>query len=307
MLLIAGPAVSAAAQAGPRGARRARWLAISTAPAMHTPVEVTEKALRLLTRVDADCLVAIGGGSTTGLSKALALRTELPQVVLPTTYAGSEVTPVLGPDRGRSQDHPHLARRAAGDGHLRRRAEHGTCRWTRRSPAGSTRWRTRSRRCTRRRPTRSPTCSRWTRSRASPPRCRAIAAGAGRPGRAGRTAAGAWLAGTCLGSVGMGLAPQARAHRSAARSACRTRRRTPCCCRTPWPTTPLAAPEAMRRIADALGVPDAPAGVFDLIASLPGADLAARARSGRAGSAQGRRRSPRRGPTRTHARSPRSA
>lgn len=62
--------------------------------AMHTPVEVTEQALELAK--DADCLVAIGGGSTTGLSKALAVRTDLPQVILPTTYAGSEVTPVLG-------------------------------------------------------------------------------------------------------------------------------------------------------------------------------------------------------------------
>lgn len=40
--------------------------------------------------------MAVGGGSTTGLAKALALRTDLPQLILPTTYAGSEVTPVLG-------------------------------------------------------------------------------------------------------------------------------------------------------------------------------------------------------------------
>jgi maleylacetate reductase len=40
--------------------------------------------------------VAVGGGSTTGLGKALALRTDLPQIVLPTTYAGSEMTPILG-------------------------------------------------------------------------------------------------------------------------------------------------------------------------------------------------------------------
>ncbi|MEU0514969.1 maleylacetate reductase and hydroxyquinol 1,2-dioxygenase domain-containing protein [Amycolatopsis sp. NPDC006125] len=64
--------------------------------AMHTPVEVTEQALAVLTEHQADCLVAIGGGSTTGLAKALAVRTDLPQVILPTTYAGSEVTPVLG-------------------------------------------------------------------------------------------------------------------------------------------------------------------------------------------------------------------
>ncbi|MEU6096370.1 iron-containing alcohol dehydrogenase [Streptomyces sp. NPDC047079] len=67
--------------------------------AMHTPVEVTEQAMAVLRDASADCLVAVGGGSTTGLSKALALRTGLPQVILPTTYAGSEVTPVLGETR----------------------------------------------------------------------------------------------------------------------------------------------------------------------------------------------------------------
>jgi maleylacetate reductase len=47
-------------------------------------------------RAQADCLVSLGGGSTIGLGKALALRTDLPQVAIPTTYAGSEATPILG-------------------------------------------------------------------------------------------------------------------------------------------------------------------------------------------------------------------
>lgn len=64
--------------------------------AMHTPVDVTEKALARLEELGADCLVALGGGSTTGLGKALAYRTDLPQIVIATTYAGSEVTPILG-------------------------------------------------------------------------------------------------------------------------------------------------------------------------------------------------------------------
>jgi maleylacetate reductase len=63
---------------------------------MHTPVEVTKKALALLEDVAADCVVAVGGGSTTGLAKALAARTGVDQLIVPTTYAGSEVTPVLG-------------------------------------------------------------------------------------------------------------------------------------------------------------------------------------------------------------------
>lgn len=64
--------------------------------AMHTPVDVTEDALCHARDVAADCFIAIGGGSTTGLGKALALRTDLPQIVIPTTYAGSEATPILG-------------------------------------------------------------------------------------------------------------------------------------------------------------------------------------------------------------------
>lgn len=64
--------------------------------AMHTPVNVTEEAVQHAKDVDADCVIAIGGGSTTGLGKAIALRTDLPQIVVPTTYAGSEATPILG-------------------------------------------------------------------------------------------------------------------------------------------------------------------------------------------------------------------
>jgi maleylacetate reductase len=73
-----------------------RAVGLSTEAAMHTPVEVTEKVLRDVLHAQADCLVSLGGGSTTGLGKALALRTDLPQVVIPTTYAGSEATPILG-------------------------------------------------------------------------------------------------------------------------------------------------------------------------------------------------------------------
>jgi alcohol dehydrogenase class IV len=64
--------------------------------AMHTPVEVTEEALGVYRKARANCVVAVGGGSTTGLGKAIALRTDAPQLVIPTTYAGSEVTNLLG-------------------------------------------------------------------------------------------------------------------------------------------------------------------------------------------------------------------
>lgn len=64
--------------------------------AMHTPVSVTNRALQSLSSANADVLVAIGGGSAIGLAKALALRTDLPQIAVPTTYAGSEATPIIG-------------------------------------------------------------------------------------------------------------------------------------------------------------------------------------------------------------------
>ncbi len=75
-------------------------VAIFSGAAMHTPVEVTAEAMRIVTDKKIDCLVAIGGGSTTGLSKAIAYRTDLPQIVIATTYAGSEMTPILGQTEG---------------------------------------------------------------------------------------------------------------------------------------------------------------------------------------------------------------
>lgn len=67
---------------------------------MHTPVAVTEAALAVFRASGADCVVALGGGSTTGLGKAVATRTGADQVVIPTTYAGSEMTDILGETAG---------------------------------------------------------------------------------------------------------------------------------------------------------------------------------------------------------------
>jgi maleylacetate reductase len=74
----------------------ARSAGVYPGAAMHTPVSVTEDAMRVVAERRVDGLVAVGGGSTTGLAKAIALRTDLPQIVAPTTYAGSEMTPILG-------------------------------------------------------------------------------------------------------------------------------------------------------------------------------------------------------------------
>jgi len=80
---------------------------------MHTPTHVTEKALSYAKDTNADSVschltfhtnddahvkkvISIGGGSTIGLGKAISFRTGLPHICIPTTYAGSEMTPILG-------------------------------------------------------------------------------------------------------------------------------------------------------------------------------------------------------------------
>ena len=68
--------------------------------APHTPVEVTEQALEFVGGLRADAVVSVGGGSTTGLGKAVASRLGIQHLVVPTTYAGSELTPMLGETSG---------------------------------------------------------------------------------------------------------------------------------------------------------------------------------------------------------------
>jgi maleylacetate reductase len=63
---------------------------------MHVPIETARRARDHARSVGADCAVAIGGGSTVGLGKAIALESDLPIIAIPTTYAGSEMTPIYG-------------------------------------------------------------------------------------------------------------------------------------------------------------------------------------------------------------------
>lgn len=62
----------------------------------HVPVETVNDALRAVEELQADSMVAVGGGSAIGLAKAIALRKGIPILAVPTTYAGSEMTPIWG-------------------------------------------------------------------------------------------------------------------------------------------------------------------------------------------------------------------
>ncbi|MFQ5953699.1 MAG: maleylacetate reductase [Kiloniellales bacterium] len=68
---------------------------------MHVPAALAEAAREAARQLGADGCVAIGGGSAIGLAKAVALDSGLPILAVPTTYAGSEMTPILGMTEGR--------------------------------------------------------------------------------------------------------------------------------------------------------------------------------------------------------------
>ncbi|MBC3194322.1 iron-containing alcohol dehydrogenase [Pseudonocardia sp. C8] len=235
---------------------------------MHTPVEVTDRALAELTRLDADCVVAVGGGSTTGLSKALAARTGVDQVVLPTTYAGSEVTPVLGETAGgvktTRSDPAILPETVIYDVELSAglpRALAVTSAVNAMAHAVEALYS----------PQANPVVdgmaldaiehlARGLRALADRTDDRDVRADLLR---------GAWLAGTCLGSVGMGL------HHKL----CHTLGGSFDLPHAPTHTVVLpyamaynaaATPDVMERIARRLGVTDAPGAVYDLVAAAGG-------------------------------------
>ena len=236
--------------------------------AMHTPVEVTEDAMKVVDAVRPDCVVAVGGGSTTGLSKAIAVRTGLDQVVVPTTYAGSEVTPVLGETEGgrkTTRSSPEvLPETVIYDVELTRGLPVDvsiTSAVNAMAHAVEALYA----------PQANPAIDAWAQ--------RAIGLlGAGvRRIRADPAdldmrsdlQVGAWLAATCLGAVGMGLhhklchtlggsfgMPHAPTHTVVLPHAMAY-------------NTP-AAPAAMAQVAAALDVPDAAGGVYDLVAGAGG-------------------------------------
>jgi maleylacetate reductase len=73
-----------------------RAAAVFDRAVMHVPLELAKEARALARELKADCAIAVGGGSTIGLGKAIALESDLPILAVPTTYAGSEMTPIYG-------------------------------------------------------------------------------------------------------------------------------------------------------------------------------------------------------------------
>ena len=84
------------------GRLAARWSEV----AEHVPVELAERARAAARDARADCVVCIGGGSAVGLAKAIVLEVDAPVVAVPTTYAGSEMTPMYG----LTGEHKHTGR-----------------------------------------------------------------------------------------------------------------------------------------------------------------------------------------------------
>jgi maleylacetate reductase len=239
---------------------------ISAEARMHVPIEVAAAARDLARRLDADVTVAIGGGSTIGLAKAIALETEIPIVAIPTTYAGSEMTPIWGLTEGeakRTGRSPRvLPRLVVYDPELTLSlppAISGTSGMNSIAHSVEALYAENE----------NPVSSLMA-EEAIGALGRALPVVVREPGNLeARTEAlyGAWLSGAALGTVGMALhhklchtlggsfgLPHAETHTIVLPHAAAYNRD--------------AAPEAMRRIAAALGASDAPRALYDLAASL---------------------------------------
>ncbi|MEF3120122.1 maleylacetate reductase [Kocuria flava] len=92
-MVIAAPPEQALAETATAGTTASLWW---DEVVQHVPVEVADRARTAVAEHDIDALISVGGGSTTGLAKAIALSTGIPIIAVPTTYAGSEATDVWG-------------------------------------------------------------------------------------------------------------------------------------------------------------------------------------------------------------------
>jgi maleylacetate reductase len=229
---------------------------------MHVPVEVAEQARAEAGRLQADCCVAIGGGSTIGLGKAIALASELPIIAIPTTYSGSEMTPIWGlTENGvkkTGRDRRVLPKTVIYDPALTTSLPAHIA-----GPSGINA----IAHCVEAlyAPDANPITALMAEEgiRALARALPIIVRDPANSNARGLALYGAWLAGTALGAVSMGLhhklchtlggsynLPHAETHTAILPHAADYNHG--------------AAPQAMRRIARALGVDDAPGGLFDL-------------------------------------------
>lgn len=66
----------------------------------HVPAEAVRTAMDVVARVTPDACLTMGGGSAIGMGKAIAQKTGLPLIAIPTTYSGSEMTAIWGVSDG---------------------------------------------------------------------------------------------------------------------------------------------------------------------------------------------------------------
>jgi len=240
---------------------------------MHVPLETAEAARALAKELRADCCVTAGGGSTIGLGKAIALTSGIPIVAIPTTFAGSEMTPIYGltvaGHKQTGRDPRVLPKSVIYDPLLTASLPAKIA-----GPSGMNAMA----HCVEalyaedRNPITTLMAEEGIRTLAI---CLpAVVTTVSSVNARAEALFGAWLAGTCLGSVGMGIhhklchvvggrynLPHAETHTVILPHAVHYNR--------------AAAPEAMARIAAALGGADPAGGIYDLAQSI-GAPLALR-------------------------------
>jgi alcohol dehydrogenase class IV len=103
-LLVAGGASTQDAFDTLRGALGDRCVGVVRTSTQHGPSGVADDAVRVARELNADSVVTLGGGSVIGLGKAIVQACDVPLVAIPTTYSGSEMTPIWGRTReGRKQ------------------------------------------------------------------------------------------------------------------------------------------------------------------------------------------------------------
>ena len=233
---------------------------------MHVPIAVADAARAEAARVGADCAVAIGGGSTIGLGKAIALTSSLPILAAPTTYAGSEMTPIWGltedGEKRTGRDARVLPRTVIYDADLTLSLPSGLSATSGMNAIAHSVEALYAENA-------NPIVSMMAEESISAlaQALPAIVADPSDPAARERAQYGCWLAGMCLGAVGMALhhklchtlggafgLPHSELHTIVVAHAVAYNRE--------------AAPDAMARIARALGAADAATGLYDLGAKL---------------------------------------